>query len=192
MAICSTVKFSSVRNDILVYRYVSMCIIYILLICHPTLKIHRPKNRNWLAYNLNRQALFVFPYTSRSPTVISLQSLRAFQSVSRSKMTFKTRVQGSLGELGISSDRGLSLWANSISGPNQIPCAAFTYRSQNPQSSSCGIHPFPSSYIRIYILNQTFCSQNRDRTIPFSDMSCRVNTYSCPCSIFRQQVSQML
>jgi len=117
-------------------------------------------------------------------------------SISRSKMTFKTRVQGSLGELGISSDRGLSLRANSISGPNQIPCAAFTYRSQNPQSLRTSFPAVPTTiyiymrtyidrYIILHVLNRTFCSQNRDHTIPFSDMSCRVNTYSCssPCPI---------
>lgn len=119
-------------------------------------------------------------------------------SISRSKMTFKTRVQGSLGELGISSDRGLSLRANSISGPNQIPCAAFTYRSQNPQSLHTSFPVVPTNiyvdrYIILHILNRTFCSQNRDHTIPFSDMSCRVNTYSCgsPCSIY-ERVSKVL
>lgn len=75
-----------------------------------------------------------------SPTPIH-RPCRHHSATSAISIAFRNDIQDactrvSWGARDIFSDRGLSLWANSISGPNQIPCAAFTYihRTRNPKS----------------------------------------------------------
>lgn len=175
-----------------------------MLICRLTLEIRRSKNRNWLAYNLNRQTPFAFLHpiprgalrdflTTIPRCLISISFWNGIQDAC-------TRV--SRGVKDISYDRGLSLWANSISGPNQIPRAAYQllpryiHRTQNPKSLCeryvLSRHPSAFIYTHMYIqytrtyIYCTYLESDILFTEPWSCdtllryvMSCKC-VYSCP------------